>query len=230
MRQYNFNITKPNPVQEELEKLLRAHSTILTYPAKKVFLEPGMKLDGVYYIANGRTCHYMVSLDGMEKVLYTLCSGWFYGEAPCNVEEPTGLYSKTEVKTTIYKIPYGVYQKLLDTNKLFRDTMFYCYSAKVLIMRHEIENLAFNSCKDRIKRLFCATADTTKLVEGAWYNLSAHYTQYELSTIVGGARVTVSKLVNELCQEGFARSLNHRIQVNAEEYKKFVSWMEEHKY
>ena len=108
MKQYNFNITKPNPVQEELEKLLREHSTILMYPAKKVFLEPGMRLDGIYYIANGRTCHYMVSLDGTEKVLYSLCSGWFYGEAPCNVEEPTGLYSKTEVKTTIYKIPYAV--------------------------------------------------------------------------------------------------------------------------
>lgn len=227
---YKSSITRANPVQEKLETLLRERSTVLTYPAKKVFLEPGTTLDGVYYIASGRTCHYMVSLDGMEKVLYTLSAGWFYGEAPCKVDEPTGLYSKTEVKTTIYKIPYTVYQELLDTNKLFRDTVFWGYSAKVLIMRHEIENLAFNSCKDRIKRLLCATADTTHLIEGAWYELSVHYTQYELSTIVGGARVTVCMLINELCQEGFVRNLNRKMQISAVEYERFTHWMETHCY
>lgn len=230
MEQYKYNITQPNPMQEELGELLRERSTILTFPAKKVFLEAGTMLDGVYYIADGRTCHYMVSLDGTEKVLYTLCSGWFYGEAPCNIKEPTGLYSKTEVKTTFYKIPYASYRELLDTNKLFRDMVLNSYAAKVLIMRYEIENLVFNSCKDRIKRLFCINADTSRLVEGAWYDLKVHYTQYEVSTIVGGARVTVSKLINELFQEGFARSLNRRIQVNAKEYQKFVRWMEEYKY
>lgn len=230
MKQYQFNITKPNPVQKELEKLLQERSTVLTYPAKKVFLEPGMVLEGVYYIASGRTCHYMVALDGTAKVLYTLSAGWFFGEAPCYVGEPTGLYSRTQTKTIIYRIPYATYQKLVDTNKLFRDTMFYCYSAKVLIMRHEIENLTFNSCKDRIKRLFYATADTSRLVEGAWYDLNVHYTQYELSTIVGGARVTVSKLINELCREGFIRILNRRTQINAREYEKFVKWMEAHRY
>lgn len=227
---YKSSITSPNLVSKDLEKLIREHSTALTYPAKTIFLEPGSSLDGVYYIAQGRTCHYMVSLDGMEKVLYTLSAGWFYGEAPCNVAEPTGLYSKTEVKTTIYKIPYMIYQELMDTNKLFRDTVFLGYSSKVLIMRHEIENLIFNSCKDRIKRLFYATADTSYLIDGAWYDLSIHYTQYELSTIVGGARVTVSKLINELCQEGFVRSLNHRIQISAVEYKKFTKYTEKHRY
>ena len=89
-------------------------------------------------------------------------------------------------------------------------------------MRHEIENLTFNSCKDRLKRLFCSTADPDKLIDGGWYNLKVYYTQYELSTIIGGARVTISKLVNELCDEGFIRMLNRNIQVNAEKYRVFM--------
>ena len=97
----------------------------------------------------------------------------------------------------------------------------------MLIMRHEIENLIFNSCKDRLKRLFFFTADTSRLMEGEWYNLKIHYTQYELSTIVGGARVTISKLINELCSEGFIRLLNRSIQINAREYAKLSQWIEE---
>ncbi len=95
-------LTLPNPRQKELEELLRPYSTVVHYPAKKVFLEPGVMLDCVYYVAEGRTSHYMVAMDGTKKILYTLAAGWFYGETPCNLQEPTGLHSKTETKTTIY--------------------------------------------------------------------------------------------------------------------------------
>ena len=49
-----FNLTLPEPKQKELEELMRQYSTVVTYPAKTVFLEPGSVLDGVYYIASGR--------------------------------------------------------------------------------------------------------------------------------------------------------------------------------
>lgn len=216
------SFTIPHVKDEGLEELIREHSAVVNYPAKKVFLEPGMELQGVYYIVKGRTRHYMVGSDGMEKILYTLSDGWFYGETPCSIQEPTGLFSRTEVKTQIYIIPRYTYETLLDTNKMFRDAILRSYSQKMLIMRHEIENLTFNSCKDRLKRLFCATADTSSLVDGGWYNLKAYYTQYELSTIVGGARVTISKLINELCEEGFIRILNRNTQINAKDYQKFT--------
>lgn len=221
------SLTKPNETQKDLEKMIQERSIVLTYPAKKVFLEPGMMLDGVYYIASGRTSHYMMSLDGTEKILYTLAAGWFYGETPCSLAEPTGLYSKTEVKTTLYKLPRQEYEHLMGADKLFRDTILCSYSKKMLIMRHEIENLTFNSCKDRLKRLFCSAADTSKLIENTWYGMNVSYTQYELSTIVGAARVTVSKLIGEMCAEGFIRMLNHKLQINAADYRKIVEQMEE---
>lgn len=215
------SFTIPHTRNKALEELIHEHSTCVSYAAKKVFLEPGMEPQGVYYIEEGRTRHYMVGTDGMEKILYTLSAGWFYGETPCSLQEPTGLFSQTEVKTRIYIIPGQTYEKLLNTNKMFRDAILENYSNKMLIMRHEIENLTFNSCKDRLKRLFCSTADTENLVDGGWYNLKVHYTQYELSTIVGGARVTISKLINELCDEGFIRMLNRKAQVNAGEYREY---------
>ena len=216
------SFTRPNTRSKVLEDLIREHSTSVVYPAKRVFLEPGMEPQGVYYIAEGRTRHYMVGSDGTEKILYTLSSGWFYGETPCSLQEPTGLFSQAEVKTQIYIIPRYTYEELIDTNKMFRDAILENYSNKMLIMRHEIENLTFNSCKDRLKRLFCSTADTDNLIEGSWYSLKVYYTQYELSTIIGGARVTISKLINELCDEGFIRLLNRNAQVNAEKYRKFM--------
>lgn len=219
----NSNFTLPEERNLELEQLLKQYATVYTYPAKKIFSEPGDILNGIYYIVEGRTRHYMSDENGTEKLLYVLSAGWFFGETPNFLHGVTGLYSKTEVKSVLYKIPLARCQNLMDTSKIFRDSILKNCSKKLLIMRYEIENLAFHSCKDRLKRLFCSTADTSSLLEGQWYGLKAHYTQYEISTIVGGARITVNKLINELCAEGFIRILNRNAQVNAKLYEEFIS-------
>lgn len=215
------NLAMPLEHDKNLDQLIREYGRECILPAGQIFLEPGTSLKDVIYIMKGRTRHYMVGADGTEKILYTLSDGWFFGEAPSSVNQPTGLFSKTEIKTVLYQIPLSIYHDLLDHNKIFRDAVLDNYSKKVLIMRYEIENLSFNSCKDRLRRLFCSTADTSRLIEGRWYNLKVSYTQYELSTIVGGARVTVSKLINELCTEGFIRMLNRNMQLNAKEYDEY---------
>lgn len=222
MQNDKSNFTRPDTSNKALEELIQKHSQSVIYPARRVFLEPGMEPQGVYYIAEGRTRHYMIDSDGAEKILYILSAGWFYGETPCSLSEPTGLFSQTEVKTHIYIIPRSTYEIFLDTNKMFRDAILECYSNKMLIMRHEIESLVFHSCKDRLKRLFCSTADSEHLIEDKWFGLKVHYTQYEVSTIIGGARVTISKLINQLCEEGFIRLLNRNIQINAEKYWNFT--------
>ena len=42
------SFTIPNKRNEALEELIRENSTCVTYPAKRVFLEPGMEPQGVY--------------------------------------------------------------------------------------------------------------------------------------------------------------------------------------
>ena len=98
---------------------------------------------------------------------------------------------------------------------MFRDAILQDNAKKMLIMRHEIENITFNSYKDRLIKLFLVAADRSVLVDGGWYNQRVHYTQSDLSTIIGSSRITVSKLMGELCDEGAIRMLNRRVQVSA---------------
>ena len=66
------NITLPLPKRNELTSLIEQNGVRMEVPAKKVFLKPGDTLNGVYYIAEGRTRHFMCAPDGAEKLLYTL--------------------------------------------------------------------------------------------------------------------------------------------------------------
>lgn len=207
----------------ELDRILEPLSTKIFIPAKKIICEPGDPMDFIYYIKSGTTKHYMSNSDGLEKILYSLNAGWLFGEAAFAAGVFTGLHSIADTDVELYKIPSDVCNMLIDTNKLFRDTLFKCYSFKILTLRYEIENITFHSCKSRLKRLFCSSVDKENITDPGWYNLRVKYTQQELGVIVGAARVTVTKLVNELCQEGFMRMINRRVQVNISKYEEHLA-------
>lgn len=218
----NSYLTLPHQHSEELELLIERNAVKVSYPAKTIFSAPGNDFGGVLYIKSGRTKHYMANEDGLEKVLYTLTPGWLFGEMGFYLGKKTGLYSQAEIDTVLYKIPPEKCKKLIDESPQFRDAFIRCLAQKLLITRYEIENLTFNSCKDRIVRLLCSAVDKEDLTDPGWYSLKVKYTHYELGVIVGAARVTISKLMNELMNEGFIRSINRRVQVDAAKYEEYM--------
>lgn len=216
-------LTTPDLFDPRLDELICRVGQKLSFPPKHIFSMPGEEIGGIYYVKSGRTKHYMDNAEGGVKILYTLSPGWFFGETPFFLRSRTGLYSQTETRTVLYKVAEEEATRLMDESRLFRDAVIRCYSHKMLILRYEIANLTFNSCKSRLKRLFCSTVDTENVTEPGWYNLKIHYTHGELGEIVGGARVTISRQLTELCNEGFLRIINRRAQVSAEAYREYTA-------
>lgn len=225
-KENNSSLTTPQYHKPEFDELIESHSKQISIPAKKVFLEPGTVLDGVYYVAKGRTRHYMVAPDGSEKVLYTLTKGWFFGETPCCLQKTTGLFSVAETDSVICLIPMQEYDALLDNNKAFRDAILESCCYKMLIMRHEIASLSFNSSRHRLMRLLCTLADTEQVIDGNWYALRMCYTQNDLCVITGCARITIAKIMSDLTNEGVIRTVNRKTQINIRKYLEFVEWTE----
>lgn len=213
-------LTTPDLFDPELDRLITAEGQQLVFPPKHIFSMPGEELGGLFYVQKGRVKHYMDNAEGGVKILYTLSPGWFFGETVLFLQTRTSLYSQTETKAVIYKLPQETSKRLMNESALFRDALLRCWAHKTLILRHEIANLTFNSCKSRLKRLFCSMVDTENVTDPGWYNLKVHYTHGELGEIVGGARVTISRQLTELCAEGFIRIINRHTQVNAERYQR----------
>jgi CRP/FNR family cyclic AMP-dependent transcriptional regulator len=203
------NLTFQPYFDKAIDDLICANSSRVEVPSKKIFLSPGDKIDYVYYLKQGETMHYMINPDGMEKILYKLTHGWLFGETALFLGHTTGLHSQAVTDVVLQRMEGALVRRLFRDNTLFANYIVRNCCSKLLILRYEIENLTFNSCKNRIKRFYAASVDTT---------------QYELGIIVGAARVTVSKLMNELCDEKFLRVINRNVQVNA---KLYADYMEE---
>ena len=215
-------LTAPDLYDESLEALIVPVSKEIRYEAKSTLSRPGERMDFIYYIKKGSTKHYMDSEDGMLKMLYTLTPGWFFGETPYFMKIPTGLHSYVTDNTILYKIPGAHCDAMIKESDLFRDKIIKCFSHKMLILRYEVASLSFNSCKERLRRLFCTSADRDLSANTDWYNLKIRYTHQELGEIVGGSRVTISRQINELCKEGFIRMLNRNIQVHQEKCSAYL--------
>lgn len=212
----------PDILDKEVERILEPVATKLTIPARTIILRPNEALTGMYYIHSGVTRHYTSSVDGIEKIIYVLSRGWFFGEPSKFMHAKTGLYCSAETDLELWLIPHDMVEQLFNQSPLIRDTMFGCLTYKVLFLRHETESLCFNSCEERLMRTICMCTDPSKLIDGKWYGLKIQYTHYELGILIGSVRVTVSRLLNKLCNDGVLRLVNHKIQVSSEVYKECV--------
>lgn len=217
-----MTLTAPCLYDPAVEALIRPVGREVCYPANKVFSRPGDRLGGIYYILEGRTKHYMDNENGSVKLLYTLTKGWFFGETPLLLGLPTGLWSQTEEETRLCLLPYPQCSRLMEEQPPFRDALMRCLAHKTLMLRYETASLTFNSCKDRLKRLLCASVDMERESDPGWYELRVRYTHHQLGEIVGVARVTISRQLAELAGEGFLRTVNRRLQVNREQYHQYI--------
>lgn len=219
----NVNLTFPVQSDPALETVIESYSERIFVPAKQVISRPGDMTGYIYYLKEGSTQHHIVSFDGSEKLLYTLRPGWLFGETPFYLNLPTNLNSTAKEDSVLFKIPRDVCREVLIEDSRFVALLIRCYSYKLLTLRYEVENLSFNSCKVRLKRLFCASVDTEHLIDRDWYPLKVRYTQYEMETIVGSTRVNINKTMGMLAEEGFIRTINRKVQVNATMYRQYLS-------
>lgn len=219
--EYDFkNLTFHEIIDEELERTLASRSRKIIIPGNKVFLTEGDELDMLYYIRAGTVSLYMADRNGAEKTLYRLTRGWFFGEIVCQLNlRRTSLLFIADEETTLYGINDYAVAALMDEDSKFRNSLLRCTCYKTIALRYEIANFTFCPSKTRLLKSLYRDVDSSKLIDGRWYALAKRRTHYELGVDIGATRVTVSRLIGELCCEGRLRTVNNQIQFSRRLYE-----------
>lgn len=204
----------PPHIDETTARLIEENARRILLPAKKIFVRPGDPVTSILYIKEGRTRHYMISPDGIEKVIYILGKGWFLRERTF-VDElgyQAARYSITEIPTELYAIERDQFEVLIQHPE-FAKALLRSSCIKGEMLRRHAESIAFDSGKERLMKLLVSLADKTAVDSERWNPLTIQYTQQEMSAIIGVNRVTISRFMTELCNEGQIRVINRKIQV-----------------
>lgn len=198
-----------------LQERLRSCSTQLELPQGQMIHYPGSQDTSLYYIVSGYVRFLLTSCDGNEKILYLLGADTFFNEEILFASHVIVPLVSCEENCVLWKIDSSVHKELLKDQEFVKE-VFRGMIRKNDRMRLEIENISFMSCKQRILRLLAEECNRDILYDQNWYDVRRRYTHQELAGIIGANRVTVSKLVIELCEEQQLRSLNRKIQIHKE--------------
>lgn len=214
------NLTFREIVDEELEETLRSSCRVISIPKKKIFIAEGDNLDLLYFIRSGVVSLYMADRNGAEKNLYRLTRGWFFGEIVTQLGlKQTSLHFISVEDTVLYCMEEHQVAHLMENSRKFRNALLKCTCYKTIALRYEIENFTFYPTKSRLLKSLFRDVDASKLIDGLWYCLSEKRTHYELGVDVGATRVTISRLISELCCEGHLRTINNHIQFSSALYE-----------
>lgn len=196
-----------------LRELLRSCATELELPKGQTIHFPGNRDTSLYYIVRGAVRFVLNSYDGNEKILYILGPDTFFNEEVLFAPHDIAAHVFCQEDSTLWKIDSLVHGELME-NQEFVKAVFGGMVRKNDRMRQEIENISFMSCKQRILKIFAEEYKKDAVYDQNWYDLGRRYTHQELAGIIGANRVTVSRLIIELCEENKIRSLNRRIQIH----------------
>jgi CRP/FNR family cyclic AMP-dependent transcriptional regulator len=209
-------VSFPAYINEPVNRMIESCARRIELPAKKIFVCPGDAIDTILFIAEGRTRHYMISSEGIEKVIYILNRGWFLRESVFVFDNfrVAARYSITEMKTVLFSIDFCQFNHLMEFPD-FAKALLRSSCIKNEVLRRHTESLTFDSGKKRFLKLLVSLADRNVIKDGTWHPLTVKYTQSEIASIIGVNRVTISRFTSELCDEGAIRVVNRRIQLNS---------------
>lgn len=206
----------PSCVNPEVNNLIVKNARRMLLPAKKVFVQPGDLVDSIYYIHTGRTRHYMINSDGVEKIAYILNKGWFLREGTFARPERRVFaerYSITEIPTELYVINQACYRVLLHYPE-FSNELLHSSTTKNDLLRRELESIVFDTAKDRLLNLLASSARPKELVDDYWHRLRISYSHQEIAAILGVNRVTVSRIIAASMKHGELRTVNGALQIH----------------
>lgn len=97
---------------------------------------------------------------------------------------------------------------------VFIDTLQYSFYQKYKKLQYALDNVSFNTAGERLLNLYAASVrQDVDPVDNEWLQLKIHYKQQELATIIGVHRVSIGRIITELCKEGCIRIVNRRTEI-----------------
>lgn len=176
------------------------------------------KLYYVYLIIDGKVKQYFIDYSGAEKTILLLSSGDMFGEITMIQEDYNLVITETLSPTTVCKINKDTFYSVLQNNPAVYNDILLMVTTKFRILMAQIYDFTFYNVKNRLYFLLqrLAIQQGTQVNNGTQIDLKL--THQELATMIGSTRSTVTRMLNELEEEGKIQRYNSSIIIFDEKF------------
>lgn len=167
----------------------------------EVIFHAGDPGEALFVVASGSVKLVLPSPEGNEAIIATLRPGDFFGELALLDGEPRSATAVALEATELEELARAPFIELVHTEPELRLALLIALAGKLRRLTRHVEELHFLALPGRLAmRLVELAREATGPGPGA--ELSWHYTQSELASMIGGSRQSVSRLLGDLSAEG----------------------------
>ncbi len=157
----------------------------------------------IFMVSKGKVKIVDYNSEGEEVVKAILGKGEIFGEKVFLGEEKRSDYAMACTEPTLLcpmKLP-DMYE-LMRGNEQFGFSIYKLIGLRIRKMERRLEGLLFKDVKTRLCEFIKEMAEENGRIEGSQIIVSHFYTQKDFADLIGTKRETVTRLFNELKEEG----------------------------
>lgn len=192
--------------EKKVTDKIKEVGTLQKIPKNTIVYEQGTKIDKIYFISVGMIKQSILSECGKEKLVTIEKAGSIFGQGPIfrDLQTPTSVITLED--TELYYLEKNKILKLIKNDENFSVFLIRNMADKAFSATKQIESYTFNTPKERILELFKELCTFEYSNDKEWVKLNISLSHDKIANILGINRVTVSKVMADLRDEGILKS------------------------
>lgn len=171
-------------------------------PAETLLFQQEEHHPYVYLVLEGRVRVFLLSPMGSERHLFIVGAGHILGEAAVWTNEMCAYSASTSSSVRVLQIPKNSFQSVVLNEEVLVQKLIRSLSEKQSALLLQTKLMSFADVETRVLTMLrqLATAYGTETKKGVM--IAIPFTHQELAYVVGSSRVSVSYVMNDLCEKG----------------------------
>jgi CRP-like cAMP-binding protein len=200
-------------LSKEHMDILRASSVTHAYrKGEMVFREGGIP-SGIYYLVSGRVKKFKSTAKGGEQIFYICTAGELLGYHAVLGEENYPDSAATIEDSEITFIPKDVFLRVLHASATLSNRLLKTLGHEFSVFINNITNLATKSVRERIALTLLILDERFRSDEAVVMPASINMSRTDLANMVGTAKETVVRLLQQFKREGLVESKGRMIRI-----------------
>ncbi len=167
----------------------------------------------LYLLVDGQVKLSMLSSEGREKVMTILQAGDIFGEISLFDHDPHPLTAEVLEKARLMILDWNDLEEIIMKQPRLALKIIEALSKKTRLLASQVRDLVFHDAKGRLANLLIRFAEDfgQKVDEGIMIEIIL--THQEIANLLGVSRVTVTKTLNKLIDEGVIKIKERKIHI-----------------
>lgn len=198
----NRQYPQPRPLQSPVWDRLIPHGFPRRVPRDNLLYRQGEPAPCCYYVHSGRIKAVILRPDGTEKILEVLGPGSLLGEAAAFDGLPHYSTCIALDPAAVVAFPAAVLLERMQADAEVARHLMRVLARKQRVLARQVEDLTFRSTAARIARLLGRLLDDYGVPAAGGRLIALRLTHEQLAGITGTTRVSVTRALSRLRQQG----------------------------